>query len=167
MYQLPDIDALAAGQPESRRRVNLASFSPLYHIAKTYHDVTAVFEQFMGISRARWTTLRLLSRRDSLSQTALTQELQIDAAAVTRQVKQLESEGLVTRWAAPEDNRYTMVALTDAGRSYVEAKLPRRDQFDAIVLEGLAPEEIENLLRCLAHIRRNVENVPLDGDAAA
>lgn len=152
----PEANTLAPVQP--------VNSSPLHQIAKTYHELTTVFEQFMGMSRARWAALRLLNEQSPLTQADLTRQLRVDAAAVTRQVKQLEREGLVARWAAPEDNRFTVVALTDAGRRYVEAKRPRRSQFDAIVLEGLPPAEIEAMLRGLAHIRRNLEKLPLDPD---
>jgi DNA-binding MarR family transcriptional regulator len=140
--------------------------SPLHHVAKTYHAVTSEFERFMGMSRARWVMLRLLSEQTPLTQADLAHHLGVDAAAVTRQVKQLEREGLVTRRPVPEDNRYTQVALSEAGLRYVAVKRPQRDQFEARVLAGLPPEEIAQLLQTLARIRRNLENVPAVAELA-
>ena len=135
------------------------SDSILHHIGHTYHELTASFERFMGMSRARWAILSRLSRQESLTQAALARVLHVDAAAITRQVKQLEAEGLVTRWAAPEDNRFTVVALTAQGRDFVEKLRSERDRFEQIATRGLHVEEIEQMRRCLIHMRRNLETL--------
>src|SRR6187401_942586 len=83
-----------------------ASDSILYQISHTYHELTAAFERHMGMSRSRWAILSRLSTEESLTQTTLSQLLHVDAAVITRQVKQLEAEGLIRRWSAPEDNRF-------------------------------------------------------------
>jgi DNA-binding MarR family transcriptional regulator len=117
----------------------------------------------MGMSRARWAILSRLGREESLTQAALAQLLHVDAAAITRQVKQLQAEGLVTRWSAPEDNRYTVVALTQQGRAFVETQRSKRDEFERLVTAGLSAEEIDHMRRCLLHLRRNLEAATGEG----
>ena len=133
------------------------SASVLFHIGNTYHELAAAFERHMGMSRARWAILNRLSRETSLTQAALARMLHVDAAAITRQVKQLEAEALVTRWSAPEDNRYTVVALTGEGRAFVESQRAMRDDFEQIVTTGLSDEDIAHMRHCLLHMRRNME----------
>jgi DNA-binding MarR family transcriptional regulator len=133
--------------------------SILHLLSHTYHEVAAAFERHMGMSRARWAILSRLHRQGSLTQATLAQLLHVDAAAITRQVKQLEAEGLITRWAAPEDNRFTVVALTEAGRAFVEAQRGLRDHFERTVTAGLEPADIDHLRRCLSHMRHNLEGV--------
>jgi DNA-binding MarR family transcriptional regulator len=161
MSQIPEMETLTRSQAEE---APTAYTSPLQQIANTYHETANIFEQYMGMSRASWGVLRRLDEQGALTQAVLTQQLRVDAAAVTRQVKQLEREGLVTRWSAPEDNRYTLVALTEAGQRYVATKRPRRSRFDELVLDGLTADEVDALARGLAHIRRNLGNVPLEVD---
>jgi DNA-binding MarR family transcriptional regulator len=117
----------------------------------------------MGMSRARWAILNRLSRTESLTQAALAQMLHVDAAAITRQVKQLEAEALVVRWAAPEDNRFTVVALTEQGRAFVETQRAVRDDFERIVTSGLSDEDIAHMRHCLLHMRRNLEVLEQEG----
>jgi DNA-binding MarR family transcriptional regulator len=119
----------------------------------------AAFERHMGMSRARWAILNRLSREESMTQAALAQVLDVDAAAITRQVKQLEAEGLVTRWSAPEDNRFTVVALTPEGRAFVEELRSQRDAFEHIVTSGLSAEDIDQMRSCLIRMRRNMETL--------
>jgi DNA-binding MarR family transcriptional regulator len=111
----------------------------------------------MGMSRARWAILNRLSREESLTQAMLAQLLHVDAAAITRQVKQLEAEGLITRWSAPEDNRFTVAALTAQGRAFVERIRSERDEFERIVTTGLSAEDIDQMRQSLLRIRRNLE----------
>ena len=139
------------------------SDSLLHHLSHTYHEIASAFERHMGMSRARWAVLNRLSREGSVTQARLSQMLHVDAAAITRQVKQLEAEGLVTRWSAPEDNRYTVVALTDPGRSFVETQRARRDEFEHIVTTGLSPDDLEHMRHCLLHTRRNLAMLSDEG----
>jgi DNA-binding MarR family transcriptional regulator len=140
-----------------------ASDSILHHIGNTYHELTAAFERHMGMSRARWAILNRLSHQESLTQAVLAQLLHVDAAAITRQVKQLETEGLVTRWSAPEDNRFTVVALTAQGRTFVETQRSKRDEFERIATTGLSAGEIDQMRHCLIHMRRNIETLAQKG----
>jgi DNA-binding MarR family transcriptional regulator len=137
--------------------------SLLQHLGQTYHEVVTSFERFMGMSRARWAILNRLSREESMTQAVLAQRLRVDAAAVTRQVKQLEAEGLVTRWSAPEDNRFTVVALTAQGRDFVETLRSERDAFEHIVTTGLSVEAIDHMRHCLIHMRHNLETLSQEG----
>jgi DNA-binding MarR family transcriptional regulator len=133
-----------------------ASDSILHHLGHAYHEIAAAFERHMGMSRARWAVLSRLYREGSLTQATLSQVLHVDAAAITRQVKQLEAEGLVTRWAAPEDNRFTVVALTEAGHVFVESQRALRDEFERIVTTGLSADDIGHMRHCLLHMRHNL-----------
>jgi DNA-binding MarR family transcriptional regulator len=136
-----------------------ASNSILHQISHTYFELMAAFERHLGMSRARWAILSRLDSQACLTQAALAQVLGVDAAAITRQVKQLEAEGLVTRWSAPEDNRFTAVALTPQGRDFVRTQRGVRDEFERIATAGLSDEQIEQLRGYLVHMRRNVEGL--------
>lgn len=135
------------------------SDSILHQLSYTYNELAAAFERQIGMSRARWAILSRLNREESLTQTTLAQLVNVDAAAITRQVKQLEAEGLVTRWSAPEDNRFTVVALTDAGRAFVAKRRSVRDGFERTVTAGLSDDDIEHMRRSLQHMRRNLEGL--------
>jgi len=131
----------------------------LQQFSRTFNELQHMFERHMGMSRARWHMLMQLTREEWLSQTALQQRLRVDGAAVTRQVKQLEEDGLVTRCAAPQDNRITLVSLTPAGHRLVEELWPRRHAFEALVTAGLTEAEIATLRSCLARMRDNLRQL--------
>ena len=128
----------------------------LQQITRTYYELLPSFEQHMGMTRARWHLLKQLFSEDSLSQTALQQRAGVDGAAVTRQMKQLEEAGIVTRRVDPRDNRFTLVSLTPRGRQLVSGLLERRALFEARVMAGIDPDEMVIMQRGLSQIRANL-----------
>ena len=125
-------------------------------LARTYYDLLPAFERHVGMSKARWQVFMLLYREGELSQAVLQQRLRVDGAAITRQVKQLEEEGLVLRRADPHDNRFTLVSLTEAGRQIAANMSGKRESFEALATAGISAEEIALMRRCLQHIRDNM-----------
>ena len=125
-------------------------------IARTYYAILPAFERYVGMSKARWQVLANLQRAGEITQAALQQRLNIDGAAITRQVKQLEEEGLVLRRADPQDNRFTLVVLTAAGRQLTTSMDGKRESFELLVTAGLNAEELAVMARCLQQIRENM-----------
>jgi DNA-binding MarR family transcriptional regulator len=128
----------------------------LQQITRIYYELLPAFEQHMGVTRARWHLLKQLFSEDQLSQTALLQRAGVDGAAVTRQMKQLEEAGVVTRRVDPRDNRFTLVALTPEGRQLVSRLMERRAVFEAHVMAGIDPSEIAIIRRGLSRVRANL-----------
>jgi DNA-binding MarR family transcriptional regulator len=125
-------------------------------IAVTYNAMLAMFERHVGMSKARWQVLVLLQREGEVSQASMQQQLKVDGAAITRQVKQLEEEGLVLRRADPQDNRFTLVTLTATGRQLAAGMHAKRESFESLVTSGLAPEDLAVMRQCLQQIRQNM-----------
>jgi DNA-binding MarR family transcriptional regulator len=128
-------------------------------IARVYYEILPVFERYVGMSKARWGILKLLWRAGELSQATLQQRLRVDGAAITRQVKQLEEEGLVLRRSDPQDNRFTLVELTEMGRQLMASLAGKREAFEALVTAGISEEDIALMRRCLQQIRDNVRDL--------
>ena len=126
-------------------------------IARVYYEILPVFERYVGMSKARWGVLILLWRTGELSQAALQQRLRVDGAAITRQVKQLEEEGLVVRRPDPLDNRYTLVDLTEMGPKLTARMAGKREAFESLVTAGISQEDVALLRRCLQQIRDNMQ----------
>jgi DNA-binding MarR family transcriptional regulator len=110
----------------------------------------------MGMSRARWHVLKRVFLEGQVSQARLQSHLGVDGAAITRQVKQLEAQGLISRAADPQDNRFTLVTLTAAGRELAERLMLVRASFEAEVIAGMSEEDVAALRRGLNHVRANL-----------
>lgn len=117
------------------------------------------FERCTGISQSRLDLLNKLFEMEEISQTALQKEVNIDHAAVTRHLKQLEEKGMVTRRKNPADNRFMFVRLTDEGRERIASYQDEKQRFISKVLAGFAEEERSILLDMLIRIQDNVKSI--------
>ncbi len=127
-----------------------------YQLANIYTEARQTFIQCIGMSQARYHLLALLSEKGEIRHAALQQHLLLDGATITRLVKQFESEGLVSRRLDPQDNRYTLASLTDAGRQVMAEIGEAHRAFVTRLLDGITNEKQEVTLRVFEHLRANI-----------
>ena len=94
-----------------------------------------------------------------LSQAELQRRLDVDGAAVTRQVKQLEAEGLLSRRADPADNRFTLVTLTPEGKERLREAARTAKEFITMSLEGVSARDLACIRRAMVRVRANLEKM--------
>ncbi|MCA1055911.1 MarR family transcriptional regulator [Rossellomorea aquimaris] len=131
----------------------------LIQLNDIYKQVSPKFERCTGISQSRLELLHKLMEVDEISQRALQREVNIDHAAVTRHLKQLEASGMISRRKNPEDNRVTFVRLTDQGRDRIDALCQEKKQFIGQVLNGFSSEDQSILSDLLMRIQQNVKDI--------
>jgi DNA-binding MarR family transcriptional regulator len=119
----------------------------------------AVFHRRVGVSDSRLHVLGILHRFGELSQNELERRLDIDGAAVTRQVKQLQAEGLLSRRADPADNRFMLVTLTPRGGETLRDIARMAREFIAQSLEGVSQDDLAAARRTMARMRANLEKM--------
>jgi DNA-binding MarR family transcriptional regulator len=117
------------------------------------------FQRRVGITDSRLHMLGMLYRFGEMSQNELQRRLDVDGAAVTRQVKQLEAERLLSRRADPADNRFTLVTLTDEGKASLRDVARTAREFIAETLDGVSDEDLECVRRTMARMRANIEKM--------
>ncbi|MGQ0418168.1 MarR family transcriptional regulator, partial [Bacillus sp. HC-TM] len=109
-------------------------------------EVSSKFEGCTGMSQSRLELILQLFEVGEISQKALQQEVNIDNAAITRHLKQLEANEMIVRRKNPDDNRITLVSLTEEGRNKIQAFQEEKERFAASAFKGLSEEERDNLL---------------------
>jgi DNA-binding MarR family transcriptional regulator len=74
-----------------------------------------------GLRRADASVLKVLAKGGEQRGGEIATKLGVDASVVSRQLTALEADGLVSRRPDPADARVSLVALSPAGRSRLEA----------------------------------------------
>lgn len=120
------------------------------------NKISPKFERCTGISSSRFEILCQLNLVDEINQSALQKNVDIDGAAITRHLKQLELDGMVSRRKNPDDNRETFVSLTDEGRHRIDGYKAEKDILIRQILEGFSQEEINNLAWYLERMQNNL-----------
>lgn len=112
------------------RPVEVRGAEPLMPaLARAFKRAVALVERESGVPGMWWFVMRVLSRRDGLSQGEFVREHEVaDPSRVTRTAQALEAEGWIRRERDPEDNRVVRMYLTEEGRRVIEERLPRVNQ---------------------------------------
>ncbi|MBD8887126.1 MULTISPECIES: MarR family winged helix-turn-helix transcriptional regulator [Bacillus] len=131
----------------------------LYQLQSLHKVIGTKFEACTGISQSRLELLAVLFYVDEISQSDLQKKVNIDGAAVTRHLKQLEAKEMVTRRRKPEDNRIILVRLTEQGRERIEASKKEKERFIKEMLAGVSAEERSMLKNVLSQMQNNIENM--------
>jgi DNA-binding MarR family transcriptional regulator len=131
----------------------------LYKLNDIYKQMSPKFERCTGISQSRLEILHKLFEVEEISQTALQKEVNIDSAAVTRHLKQLEVKEMVTRRKNPDDNRFTFVRLTEEGREKIASFRIEKEEFIRKVLKDFSEKEQTELSNMLSRIQYNIEEI--------
>ena len=128
-------------------------------IVRTHQALIGAFSLEVGMSAARMGVLRQLEHSEdgSMGVVDLARSLGVTPAIVTRQVQELEAEGLLRRRNASRDRRRSQLHLTARGRRAFARLHERAHELQARVLDGLRDEEIATACHVLSSLRMAIE----------
>lgn len=106
----------------------------------------------LSVERAAYPLLRHIGENGSARASDMAEALSVDVSTVSRQVKQLELDGLVARHADPADGRASALTLTPAGGDALARLRRARRELVGEVLRGWGPEEQEMLAALLSRL---------------
>ena len=105
-----------------------------------------------GINEQKWRVLRVLDEEGPMEQTALAARACLLLSSLTRILKTMESEGLLSREADRADRRKSIVSVTDKGRGLIHAHLPQAEAIFATLTARYGSERMEELLDLLEEL---------------
>ncbi len=132
-------------------------------IAELLHAHAALLRLFsreVGItpSRVKFLYELLHTGREGVGLSDLALRLAVTPALVTRQVKELEKEGLIRRRRDPRDGRRIAVQLTPRGIAVITAMHERMHRFEAAVKGDMHPDDVAAAIRVLADLGERLES---------
>ena len=131
----------------------------LREIVRTYQVLMSGFARATGMPAARFTLMRVLAATEhGVGVTDLARLLDVTPAAVTRQVQELESDGLVQRRADPKDARRSYVSLSPKGKRQFEAIHERTHELEQLLASELGEEAMREAAMVLMKLRTYVED---------
>lgn len=137
--------------------------SLLYQLKITEQKMTQLFEKRLHISLTRYEILQILLKESPCSQIALQKSLQIDLAAITRHLRQVEESGYITRRRNPENQREMLVELTDkAYEDLVVSPPPYHLQVKEEMAHILSKGEAATLQTLLEKMMHGLETITVE-----
>ncbi|MBX3593872.1 MarR family transcriptional regulator [Sphingomonas sp.] len=120
----------------------------------------------IGVTRAQWRTLKILTRHEGSNQGTLADLLEVEPITLARMIDRLEEAGLVERRRDPADRRAWRIHLTDAAQPLLAQLRDLGDSMLDEMLIGISPDDQRRLLRSLEQIRANLSAPEMQREAA-
>lgn len=152
-------------QSHSAHLAHSGSESHLFkEIMQTSHGMQTVVPRLTGMPLARFTLLRIIavSQPEVLGPMELARRLGVNAAAITRQLAEMERDGLIERLGDPKDARRSQVLLTRGGCAAIERLHTRMHHFEASLRASLSEEEIATAVHVLTVLRESFAHILKD-----
>jgi homoprotocatechuate degradation regulator HpaR len=105
-----------------------------------------------GISEQKWRVIRVLDEGGPMEQTALAKAACLLLPSLTRMLRAMEEEGLLTRAVDDVDRRKSIVRITDAGRKVLHDHAKTSAAIAKDLEDRFGPEKLEQLLDLLEEL---------------
>lgn len=116
----------------------------------------------LGVTRQQWRALLYLARYDGITQTALSDLLEVERISVGRMVDRLVENAFVERRADPADRRVWRLHLLPAAHDIVKKLTAIGAQIEADALQDIPDEKRAELIALLELARDGLKRVRAD-----
>jgi len=139
----------------------------LREVMRTHHALMSGFSRGVGMPASRFALMRLLanSAESGVGVMDLARELGVNAAAVTRQVKEMEAEGLVLRRSDASDGRRSYVRLSASGLRSFEAIHRRSHQLEDTLCDVIGADQMAAAASVLVKVQTVIQELSRQGSA--
>jgi len=110
----------------------------------------------VGLTRAQWSVLAVVSRKPGATQRTLAELLSVTDVTAGRMIDRLCNEGYIERRENPNDRRAYRVYLADAARPVLARLTKLATQFEDDLFEGFTDDDMVRLDQLLAVMTRNL-----------
>jgi DNA-binding MarR family transcriptional regulator len=126
------------------------------------HQVEQQLRAEGGLSYVQFQLLaRLAHVHDDLTMTQLADGVVYSRSGLTYQAGLLEKAGLITRGPSPDDERATLVTITDNGRALVDRVLPGHIQVTRrLLFDPLTDNDLHHLGDIMTRVRDHMRAQP-------
>ena len=138
------------------RLLRLDAFVPyrLSIASNTVSDMIAsAYRALFGLTIPEWRLVAILAEHDSISQFGLGAATRMDKVTVSRAAQGLLKRHLVNRSDHRADGRSHMLTLSPQGMRLYAEIAPLALAYEAALIAGLTPEEVEDLKRLLLRLQ--------------
>lgn len=135
---------------QTRRSLPIALLRAREKVMGPIRDMLAV----SGVNEQKWRVLRVLQEQGPLELGQVAVEACLLFPSLTRMVRPMEEEGLISRSTPVEDRRKTIIAITAAGETLVQTHSAESHAIFARIEEQFGPENLERLLDLLQDLQK-------------
>jgi DNA-binding MarR family transcriptional regulator len=137
-----------------------AYFALMEAVSLLQHRLEQQLRADGGISYVQFQLLARLDARGPLTMTDLADGVVYSRSGLTYQAGLLEQAGLITRAPSLDDERATLVTITDAGRALLGRVMPGHIQVTRLLLDPLSDQDLGHLRETMTRVRDHMRAQP-------
>lgn len=107
-----------------------------------------------GLSEQKWRVLRVVAESGPMDQTLIADRACLLLPSLTRILRAMEDDGLLERAASTQDKRKSMVTITDAGQTLLNAHMDEANEIFQRVRDKFGDAEMRALLDMLERLQK-------------
>ena len=147
---------------DSAFRLGHSPFYLMAHADFQYHEDVSVVLEKQGITKSMYRLLTVLREDQPAAITRLAERALIKRSTVSRIVEKMSEMGLVDSTTDSNDNRVTIVTLSDGGVAMLDRLTPVVAKQFQRAIDGFSSEEIERLNGLLKRINGNLSKLAIE-----
>ncbi|HQR51958.1 MAG TPA: MarR family winged helix-turn-helix transcriptional regulator [Burkholderiales bacterium] len=132
------------------------------NLRRAASSVTRLYDEMLapsGLLVTQFSLLLAIERAGEPRLGELAEAMELDRTTLTRNLKPLERQGLI-EISAGDDPRTRRVVVTEVGSAAIARARPLWAQAQQAVRSAVGDEALDDMLRRLAALRRDVRSVP-------
>lgn len=140
----------------------LDDISQIRSFNRFYTNVLGLLAQHILDSGYSLTEVRVLleiSKVNHCTANTLVNQLEIDRSYMSRIIKRLEKDELITRIQSEQDNRVNFIAVTEKGSQTIGILNEKSDEQIASLIQHLNPNEVSKVLDSMKIIKNKISEV--------
>ena len=122
--------------------------------------------RLIGVTRAQWRTLFVVSRNEGANQGVLADILEVEPITLCRMIDRLEESDLLERRRDPSDRRAWQIFITEKARPLIDQLLVIGEDMVEHALDGMSDATRTELFGALELIQSNLNEAPRGKEAS-
>ena len=135
---------------QTRRSLPIA----LLRARETVMEPIREMQASSGINEQKWRVLRILEEQGPMELSHLARDACLLLSSLTRMIRPMEDEGLVTRSTPPDDRRKSVLTVTETGVALIKAHAPTSAGILQRIEAAYGKDRLETLLDLLEDLQK-------------
>lgn len=136
--------------------LDLSIVGSMGRVHRLCRDAVTVAVEPLGLTQSRWTALvHIDTLGEGVTQLALATSLGIEMPSLTRTIKQLEEQQLISRQVDKNDKRSKKLYFTEQGRQVLESLQQKLADIKQQLYKTLTHQQLNEVAHALVQLEKN------------
>lgn len=132
---------------DKNNNLNLKALIALSRAEQKVHQREYVTIKESGLTVSQFGVLEVLYHKGDLKICDIIEKVLGTSGNITVVIKNLEKDGLIKKYADPEDKRAVLISITEKGKEIIEGMFPKHVENINNIFSVLTDEEKETLIK--------------------